>query len=108
MATQESMAIRINTALDEIEGAVKTLKKEDFEALPRSMQDRDMLRVVQFEAIARWLTDLAGSESVRKDVAEMFEQRMAELARDSGIPENAPTMVKTETKTPLKGKPRKS
>ena len=89
MATKDSMAIRINQALDEIEGAIKTLKQGDIEEMPRSMQDRDMLRVIQFEAIARHLGDLAGSASNRKNVAEMFEASME------------------KQDAPLKGKPKK-
>lgn len=54
MATQESMAIRANTAVEEIEEAFAALGVE-VTPLPRLMRDREMLRCVQLEQIAQTL-----------------------------------------------------
>lgn len=90
MATIESMSIRINQALDEIETAINNLKQgEARKPLPRSQRDREMLRVLQFETIAQWLNEIIAEKSLQKDVTLMFENRM-----------------ETQDK-PLRGRPRK-
>jgi hypothetical protein len=83
MATQESMAIRCNAALDEIEDILSGVLGQDLESLPRAKQDREMLRVIQLEGIRDWLR-LLPTEALEtipvKDARLMFETRMAELS----------------------------
>lgn len=79
MATQESMAIRSDSALTEIEAIISQMIGADVQALPRTNRDREMLRVIQLEQIAQWLKELHEAENAPiKDAAVMFEQRMAE------------------------------
>jgi hypothetical protein len=59
MATQESMAIRCNDALDRIEAAISNLHGSPVESVQRLYRDREMLRVIQLEQIANWLEALA-------------------------------------------------
>lgn len=80
MATQESMAIRCDTALSEIETLFSEMLGYEVESLPRIKQDREMLRVIQLEQIGLWLTELAGNEALDKDATLVFETRMTELA----------------------------
>jgi hypothetical protein len=80
MATQESMAIRSNEALSEIEAIVSDLLGADVMPLARSHRDREMLKVIQLEAIAKWLGEIqdASKQDNSKDVAAMFEASMAQ------------------------------
>jgi hypothetical protein len=80
MATQESMAIRCNAALDEIEAILSGMLRQELESLPRVKQDREMLRVNQLEGIRDWLRLLPTEELETiptKDAALMFDARMA-------------------------------
>lgn len=57
MATLESMAIRSNAACDRIEKQLQALGVES-KPLPRTMQDREMLRTIQLEQIAALLESI--------------------------------------------------
>lgn len=57
MATQESMAIRANTACNRIETLLKGMGA-DVAPLPRLMRDREMLRCIQLEQIADMLEQI--------------------------------------------------
>ena len=76
MASNESMAIRVNEALDRLEQAVTSMKGEAVEPLPRLHRDREMLRVIQLEALANWLEELA-STSLSPTKAKIVRKRKA-------------------------------
>lgn len=80
MASNESMAIRTNAALDRIELVLSSLKGEALEPLMRLHRDREMLRVIQFETLATWLEELA-SDPMPKDAALMTEASMADAPK---------------------------
>jgi hypothetical protein len=63
MATLESMAIRSNAACKRIEARLNALGVES-EPLPRSHQDRDMLRTIQLEQIADALESIELPQAV--------------------------------------------
>lgn len=111
MATIESMAIRANAALDEIEGAFKTFGYP-MEEVRRMHADRAMLHVIQIEAIARHLSSMAGSASMREAVqakAEDIEaQNAVETAPDNSKDVQAMFDASLEKQAaPIKGKPKK-
>jgi hypothetical protein len=58
MATLESMAIRSDEAMAEIEAILGEMRGEAVEPLPRIDRDREMLRVIQLEGIAAWLREI--------------------------------------------------
>lgn len=74
MATLESMAIRANEALDEIEMLLDMPK----ESIMRLYRDPMMLKVIQLEAIASALRER--KQSNEKDIETMFELSMSKLA----------------------------
>jgi hypothetical protein len=67
MATQESMAIRSNEALSEIEAIVSDLLGADVQPLARSHRDREMLKVIQLEEIAKWLGEIQAASQYDAD-----------------------------------------
>lgn len=89
MATQESMAIRCDSAITEIEAVFSELLGADVQTLPRTHRDREMLRVIQLEQIAKWAKELHEAEGFNdKDATLAFAERMAELAPSPLHPKN--------------------
>lgn len=69
MATDESKAIRCNSALDRIEKSLYSLEGlplEEWAELPIKRTDKDhfMLRAIQLETIATWLERVQDKVSV--------------------------------------------
>lgn len=91
MASLESMAIRCDMALAEIENVLGDMLGADLEAVPRVHRDREMLRVIQLEQIAKWLKELQEAESVPvKDAKAMFEASMTNFPQHKPVANAAP------------------
>lgn len=83
MATKESLAIRANVALARIEMKSAELEAlglvpSRLEAVRRLHQDREMLRVLQLEAIAEWVEAIPANDElvVTAPIAAQFIGRV--------------------------------
>lgn len=70
MATNESMMIRCNAALERLEDALLALEGSEPLApnaprpIKRLWRDREMLRVMQLETLATWLEEIVSKPSI--------------------------------------------
>lgn len=71
MATLQSMAIRSNAACDRIEATLQALgvdiapsSDSDYQPLPRTHKEREMLRAIQLEQIAAMLESIVLPEPI--------------------------------------------
>lgn len=70
MATIESMMMRCNAALVRIEDVLlalegsEALKADESRPIRRVYRDREMLRVMQLEALANWIEEIASKPAL--------------------------------------------